>query len=373
MRVSPAQFQPIASDDVALALADVTGSAGQRHGRDRRTRSAWPLVQRYLKAVGDPRDVMADAKALYFGVQLDDRSLTPGDKPELGAIDFDTWIAEAVSSARDSAKLGMRRGVIRRYKQLHPTPKNGMQNVLITTDGRPTADVERQLRRYLPGLDTEAVSRGPTRAVAAGAAGARLEDRIPVDRCRPAAGGAGSRGSTRSMTRPPRNWWPCGTPRYLPARAAAAAPRRRRSTGIWKNPAWTLVGGPDSIAWGKVKVVRSTPATPNIRRSAFRRDLDRPGPRRSSSSAARQRGVDGGGRTRRGPRQPGRPERQPRHPHRRHDLRTCTRRCRQRVLRCRTQGAAGAGTHHRHGLGQPPPARIPRRRAAPRRRRRRKV
>lgn len=97
VRVSPAQFQPIASDDVAAALADVTLAAPingmvEIAGPQRVGLAA--LVQRYLKAVGDPRSVMADATAPYFGVRLDDRSLTPGDKPRLGKIDFDTWIAK---------------------------------------------------------------------------------------------------------------------------------------------------------------------------------------------------------------------------------------------------------------------------------------
>jgi uncharacterized protein YbjT (DUF2867 family) len=97
VRVSPAQFQPIASDDVAEALADVTLAAPvngmvEIAGPERVGLAA--LVQRYLKTIGDPRNVMADAKAPYFGVQLDDRSLTPGDNPRLGRIDFAAWIAK---------------------------------------------------------------------------------------------------------------------------------------------------------------------------------------------------------------------------------------------------------------------------------------
>jgi uncharacterized protein YbjT (DUF2867 family) len=97
VRVSPAQFQPIASDDVAQLLADVTLAAPvngmvEIAGPERVGLAA--LVQRYLKAIGDPRNVMADAAAPYFGVRLDDRSLTPGDKPRLGTIGFDAWIAK---------------------------------------------------------------------------------------------------------------------------------------------------------------------------------------------------------------------------------------------------------------------------------------
>jgi uncharacterized protein YbjT (DUF2867 family) len=97
VRVSPAQFQPIASDDVAQALADVTLAApvnGMVEIAGPQRVGLAVLVQRYLKAVGDPRNVMADATAPYFGVRLDDRSLTPGANPRLGRIDFDTWVAK---------------------------------------------------------------------------------------------------------------------------------------------------------------------------------------------------------------------------------------------------------------------------------------
>jgi len=88
--------QPIASDDVATAMADVALGAPvngtvEIAGPERVGLAA--LVARYLKAIGDPRTVVADAKAPYFGVELDDRSLTPGDHPRLGTIGFEAWLA----------------------------------------------------------------------------------------------------------------------------------------------------------------------------------------------------------------------------------------------------------------------------------------
>jgi uncharacterized protein YbjT (DUF2867 family) len=50
------------------------------------------LVRRFLKATGDARTVVADPKALYYGVAVDDRSLTPGDRPRLGPTRFDDWL-----------------------------------------------------------------------------------------------------------------------------------------------------------------------------------------------------------------------------------------------------------------------------------------
>lgn len=97
VRLSPAMVQPIASDDVAAAMADaaqgtpVNGMV-EIAGPERVGLSG--LVQRYLTAMGDPRTVVADAKAPYFGLQLDDGSLTPGDKPTLGATTFENWLAK---------------------------------------------------------------------------------------------------------------------------------------------------------------------------------------------------------------------------------------------------------------------------------------
>lgn len=96
VRLSPAMFQPIAADDVATAMADAALAAPvngmvEIAGPERVGLAA--LVQRYLKAIGDPRSVLPDASAPYFGVRLDDRSLTPGDTPRLGVIDLEAWLA----------------------------------------------------------------------------------------------------------------------------------------------------------------------------------------------------------------------------------------------------------------------------------------
>ena len=96
VRLSPAMFQPIASDDVAEAMADAALGAPvngmlEIAGPERVGLAA--LVKRYLAGIGDPRTVVADANASYFGVQLDDRSLTPDVKARLGAIDLETWLA----------------------------------------------------------------------------------------------------------------------------------------------------------------------------------------------------------------------------------------------------------------------------------------
>ena len=98
VRVPSAMMQPIVSDDVAAALAEVA-VAGPLNGT---VEVAGPdpmrqddLVRQYLVATGDNREVITDADARYFGIVLDDQSLTPGDKPLLGTTRFADWLARA--------------------------------------------------------------------------------------------------------------------------------------------------------------------------------------------------------------------------------------------------------------------------------------
>jgi len=50
------------------------------------------LVTRYLKAVGDPREVVGDPEARYFGGRVEERSLVPLGEARLGRIGFDEWL-----------------------------------------------------------------------------------------------------------------------------------------------------------------------------------------------------------------------------------------------------------------------------------------
>jgi uncharacterized protein YbjT (DUF2867 family) len=97
VRLPPALMQPIASDDVAAAVADaalakpLNGTfevAGPEPVRQD------DLVRQFLRATGDARTVVTDPKALYFGVAVDDRSLTPADNPRLGPTRFADWLAQ---------------------------------------------------------------------------------------------------------------------------------------------------------------------------------------------------------------------------------------------------------------------------------------
>jgi uncharacterized protein YbjT (DUF2867 family) len=100
VRLSPALLQPIMSDDVADAVADATLGAPvngiiEIAGPDRVPLDE--LVRRYLRATKDPRTVIADVRARYFGAELDDRSLTPAGKARIGANRFDDWLSKSVA------------------------------------------------------------------------------------------------------------------------------------------------------------------------------------------------------------------------------------------------------------------------------------
>jgi uncharacterized protein YbjT (DUF2867 family) len=97
VRLSNALIQPMAADDVAAALAAVVAEPPARGRIEIAGPQALPLdalVRRLFAATGDKRPVVTDAGASYFGVQLDDRSLTPGNAPRLGTIRFEDWLAQ---------------------------------------------------------------------------------------------------------------------------------------------------------------------------------------------------------------------------------------------------------------------------------------
>ncbi|CCE99867.1 SDR family oxidoreductase [Sinorhizobium fredii] len=96
VHLSPAYVQPIASDDVADAMADVAlarpvNGTIEIAGPERSRLS--DLVGRYLKAMGDARKVEPDPEARYFGARLEDGSLVSDNDPRLGRITFEEWFA----------------------------------------------------------------------------------------------------------------------------------------------------------------------------------------------------------------------------------------------------------------------------------------
>jgi uncharacterized protein YbjT (DUF2867 family) len=98
VRLPPALMQPIVSDDVAAALARVAVDGPL----NRMVELAGPepirqdeLVRRYLAANKDPREVITDVHARYFGTEVNDQSLTPSENPMLGTTRFEDWLSSA--------------------------------------------------------------------------------------------------------------------------------------------------------------------------------------------------------------------------------------------------------------------------------------
>ena len=96
VRLPPVLMQSIASADVAAVMADAALAAPLNGTVD----LAGPepirqddLVRQFLRATRDARTVATDPNALYFGIAVNDQSLTPGDHPRLGPTRFEDWLS----------------------------------------------------------------------------------------------------------------------------------------------------------------------------------------------------------------------------------------------------------------------------------------
>ena len=102
VRLPPALMQPVVSDDVAAALAKIAvapplNSMVELAGPEPIRQDE--LVRRYLVANEDAREVVTDVHARYFGTELNDQSLTPGEDPILGTTRFGDWLSRSVPGA----------------------------------------------------------------------------------------------------------------------------------------------------------------------------------------------------------------------------------------------------------------------------------
>jgi uncharacterized protein YbjT (DUF2867 family) len=97
IRLSPALVQPVASDDVVAALADLAVGPPLNDTVEVAGPDAWPLdaiARKFLASKGDGREIITDVHARYFGTELDDRSLTPaGEHPRFGPTRFADWLS----------------------------------------------------------------------------------------------------------------------------------------------------------------------------------------------------------------------------------------------------------------------------------------
>lgn len=101
VRIPPAAFQPIAADDVAEVMKDVTigkplNATIEIAGPERMPQDEF--VGYYMKATNDQHKLVRDVHALYFGLELNDQSLVPGENPRLGKIRLKDWIKARVQT-----------------------------------------------------------------------------------------------------------------------------------------------------------------------------------------------------------------------------------------------------------------------------------
>jgi uncharacterized protein YbjT (DUF2867 family) len=95
-------LQPIAADDVAdivteVALVNPRNGIIEIAGPERAPFNE--IVARYLKAIGDPREVVKDPKARYFGGQLEEKSLVPLGEARLGRLNLEEWLRRSRKGA----------------------------------------------------------------------------------------------------------------------------------------------------------------------------------------------------------------------------------------------------------------------------------
>jgi len=99
VRVPPVLIQPMAADDVAKAVGSVavgTPLNGTVEVAGPQQFRFDELIRQGLGARNDPREVVADSHARYFGAELGERSLIPADKARLGAVRFEEWLNQPV-------------------------------------------------------------------------------------------------------------------------------------------------------------------------------------------------------------------------------------------------------------------------------------
>jgi uncharacterized protein YbjT (DUF2867 family) len=95
VRLPPVLFQPMAADDVASALCNVAISSALKGSIEIAGPDVFrfdELIQQRLSADNDPREVVSDPQALYFGTELSERSIVPGNNAQLGPTRFADWL-----------------------------------------------------------------------------------------------------------------------------------------------------------------------------------------------------------------------------------------------------------------------------------------
>ncbi|MGZ3333432.1 MAG: SDR family oxidoreductase [Gemmatimonadaceae bacterium] len=102
VRLAPVLIQPMAAEDVATEVAKVAVGAPLNRivevGGPEQFRLD-EIVRRYLAAREDPRSVIADPHARYYGAELGERTLVPDNSATVGEIRFEDWLSPQFVSA----------------------------------------------------------------------------------------------------------------------------------------------------------------------------------------------------------------------------------------------------------------------------------
>ena len=101
VRLAHVLIQPIAADDVAGELGQVALGAPvngivEIAGPDQFRLDE--LIRRVLSSQHDPREVIADPHARYFGAELSERTLLPGDDARIAATHFEDWLSHPATA-----------------------------------------------------------------------------------------------------------------------------------------------------------------------------------------------------------------------------------------------------------------------------------
>jgi uncharacterized protein YbjT (DUF2867 family) len=102
VRLPAVLFQPIAAEDVSAMVADVALAAPRNGiveiaGPERAPFNE--IIARYMKAVADPREVVTQPEARYWGGRVEEHSLVPLGEACLGRIGFDEWLRRSQAAA----------------------------------------------------------------------------------------------------------------------------------------------------------------------------------------------------------------------------------------------------------------------------------
>jgi len=102
VRLAPVLIQPMAAEDVATEVARVAVGAplnGIVEVAGPEQFRLDDLVRQYLAARGDPRKVIADPRARYYGAELGERTLLPDNPTTIGDVKFEDWLSQQFASA----------------------------------------------------------------------------------------------------------------------------------------------------------------------------------------------------------------------------------------------------------------------------------